>query len=926
MRSLRAVGIAGIVLVISIIQGCDLSSDPNAFLAKAHEYRKQADYRAAIIELKNVLQKAPDHAEARYLLGLSYNDSGDFRSAEDHLRRALELGYEPAKVAGPLGKSLIMTGQAQRVLTEIKLEENVNDETAVAVLTVRGLALVELGRASEGRGLLAQALAKRPDYADALLGQARIAATERKFEEAMSLTERVIKGDPRNPEAWLMKASLLRVQGNQEGSVAAYQHIFSFDPRNVPAHLALASLNVANGKLDEARKHISEVRKIVPGHLMAIHMQALIELRERNYAAARNTALQVLRAVPDHLPTVLVAGTAEAALGSHEQAQVHLRRVLESAPNYLYARRLLASSLAQTGQVGRAIEVLQPALKQTPGDVPLVMLAGELYMHAGDFEKAQEYFAKAAKQAPKSAVVRTRLGASKLATGDTENALADFESAVQLGSDQYQADVLLVTSHLRQKNYDEALKAAQRLEEKQPKNPLTYNLKAAAYIGKKDLSNARKQLEQALAIQPTYVPAAMNLARLDIQEGNPQAARRRLEAILDNDKANAAALLGLATLAPRIGATPNEQIAWLERARKASPRSVQPHLLLAGAYTRQGDRKKALEAAQQAQAISPEDPRVLDILGIAQLGAGEKENALQTFRKLAAQQPNSHVVLHHLARAEVLNGNQSAAVSALKKALSIKPDFGAAQIALFELDLKAKRYADAMKIAKQVQQQAGSSPVGYMLEGDTLMAEKKFAQAAKVYDTAYEHGKSGLLAVKLHTAYTNAGKPAEADARLTQWLKESPSDVAARIYAADLSIKRGNYKEAVTHYEALPQKQRESVVVLNNLAWSYHQANDPRALETAERAYKQGPTNPAVADTLGTILMEQGNTQRALDVLQKGVAAAPKMPQLRYRLAQAWLKSGDKSKAKEQLQLLLTSETKFPQREEAAKLLKELSN
>ena len=112
--------------------------------------------------------------------------------------------------------------------------------------------------------------------------------------------------------------------------------------------------------------------------------------------------------------------------------------------------------------------------------------------------------------------------------------------------------------------------------------------------------------------------------------------------------------------------------------------------------------------------------------------------------------------------------------------------------------------------------------------------------------------------------------------------------------------------------------------MLNNLAWAYQQAKDPRALETAERAYKLKPDNAAVADTLGWMLVEQGNPTRGLELLQKAAAAAPKSPEIRYHLAQAWVKTGDKAKARNELERLLSGDEKFPQQTEAMALLKEL--
>ena len=155
------------------------------------------------------------------------------------------------------------------------------------------------------------------------------------------------------------------------------------------------------------------------------------------------------------------------------------------------------------------------------------------------------------------------------------------------------------------------------------------------------------------------------------------------------------------------------------------------------------------------------------------------------------------------------------------------------------------------------------------------MAEKNYAQAIKSYETAFGMGKSSALLIKLHAASAMGGKRAEADVRLTQWLQDSPEDVGVRLYAAEVSLRDKNYKRAIEQYEFLLRKQPENVLLLNNLAWSYQQVKDPRALETAERAYKLKPDNPDVADTLGWMLSEQGNTRRGVELLQKAVAAAP---------------------------------------------------
>lgn len=918
--------LAATIVTAAAISGCGSSIDPGATLAKAQDYRAKGNHKAAIIEFKNVLQKDAGHVEARYLLGVTYHEGRDYRLAEQELRRAQELGYQASRVLPALARSLLALGAFQKVLDEVPNDERASAASQAEVLTLRARALAGLKQEDKSRELLGQALAKQPDFPDALLELARREAGALKLDQASSLVERVIGQSPRHVEAWLMKGEIARLRMDKGGLLFANDKVLEIDPDNSVALLNIASVRIAEEKIDEARELVARARAIAPMNVMATYTQALIEFRVRDFKAANDAILQVLKVAPDHLPSVLLAGAIQAELGWYGQAQAHLTTALAGAPDNLFARKLLISTLTRGGQTLRAVEVLQIGLKQAPDDAQLLSLAGELHLQSGEYGKAAEYFERSAKRNPQDALARSRLGLSRLASGETERAFADMESAVVIDATNSLPDRVLIVSHLRRGNYDQAMKAMASLEKKQPNHPATFNLKAAIYLGKKDTPNARKQFERALELQPTFLAAAKNLAQLDLQEKNPAAARNRLEGLLVKEPDNLSVLLALAELGPALGATQQEQVDWLGRARKANPQSVYPPLMLARLYGQAGEAKKALDLAQQVQANNPENPQFLELLGAAQLNVGQKDQALITFHKLVKLQPNSPAALFRLASAQAAAADERAAEDTLRQALALRPDFTDALVALVPLQLRTKRFAQAMVTARQIQKQNSKAPIGFVIEGDILMAEKQYVQAAKVYESALGMGRNSALLVRLHRAEVAAGRSQEADVRMAQWLKDAPDDAVLRFHAAESAIGRDDYKGAVAHYEWLLKRQPDNVLVLNNLAWAYARLKDARALETAERAHKLAPDDPSVADTLAVQLIEGTSYKRGIELLEKAAKAAPNVAEIRYHLAQGWAKSGDKNKAREELERALSLNDKFTGHAEARKLLVSLRN
>ncbi len=511
-------------IAVVLLAACG-RNEPAQLIDSAKAYLAKQDYAAAAIQLKTALQKEPTNGEARYLLGVALNASGDAVSAEKELRRALEYKHREAAVVPELAKAMLRMGEAKKLVAEFGAT-TLDDPAAQATLQAEiGYAHIGLGQLKEARAAFAAALAARPGDARARVGEARVLAHERNFAGAMKLADDVLAQSPAQPDALGLKAELLLAQNQLEPAKQTLGQLIQAQPTNAQARFALVSLLIDEKGYEEARTELDAMKKAVPRDVRSRYLEALLEFRQGDPAKAKAAILQVLKVAPEHAPSQLLAGAIELQLRAYVTAEDHLRRVLARYPQNIVARRLLVATYLGAGQTAKAEDVLESALKLAPEDPVLLRLAGEAALAAGDFPRAAQYYEQAAARDKDNAAVRTRLGQVRFATGDVDQAFKDLDAASTIDRDQFQADIALVLAHARRREYDQALAAVGKLEQKQPTNPLTFNLKGGVYLAKGDRKNARASFEKALELKPDYLPAAANLARLDLAEQRPEAAR-----------------------------------------------------------------------------------------------------------------------------------------------------------------------------------------------------------------------------------------------------------------------------------------------------------------------------------------------------------------------------------------------------------------
>jgi putative PEP-CTERM system TPR-repeat lipoprotein len=915
-RKISVAMMAALVALGATVSGCNSNKPTPELLSEAQQYQAKGDQKAALIQLKNAVAQSPSDGEARLRLGSLALEMGDLPSADKELRKAASLGVPAARTQPLLAHAMLEQGQFKELLDQITPEAA---KSSAPLLTRRGDAYLALGDAAHAKESYQQALAVDAHSGDALVGLAKHALTQRDREAAQLYAAEAVAKDPSNADAWLFQGSVLRAANKPDEALAAFDKVLALKPNHRSAHVEKATLDISRGKYDAAQTELDQATKATPGNTLVTYTQGLLDYSQGKFKAAQESVQKVLKVAPNYVPAMLLAGAVELNLGATQQAEQHLRKVLDAAPDNLYARKLLAQTLLKSSQPADAAEALAPALAHPTGDAQLLALAGESYLQARQFDKASNYFEKAAEIAPKAAVVHTSLGLSRLNQGQQDKAISELKLATELDPKSLRAGFALVQAQVASHQYDKAMASVNELVQRQPDNAEVHNLKGGVCVTKGDMACARASFDKASALQPTYFAPVANLAELDVHDKNLDAARQRFNAFLQKNPKNFGAMAALADLALMQGKA-DEATTWLEKANNANPDAVAPALKLGKQYLRAQQPQKALVLARKYQTANPVNAELLELLGESQMANKDAPAALETYSKLVSVAPKSARAQMLLANVHAVLKRNDEAAADLRRAVELAPDMPEARVAQAQLAMHNGKPEDALAAARAAQKQPRLAMLGYVMEGDIQIAQQKAAPALAAYEKAYAVTPTPQLLVKVASTMKLAGRSADATKVVATWRKAHPDEPVVALYAAEDMLGNKELKPAIALLESVLKSQPDNAIALNNLAWAYQQTKDPRALPTAEQAFKVTGDSPAVMDTLGWMLVEQGNTGRGLPLLQKAVTLSPKDGDIRYHLAAGLSKAGDKVAARKELDKLLAENVQFTQLDAARSL------
>jgi cellulose synthase operon protein C len=905
-----------------LVAACSASTDPKDLVKQAQQAIAKGDTAAAQIHLKSALQAQPDNAAARAEMGLLALSQADFATAENDLRKALDAGLDAPRLLEPYLESLALQGRFETITSSLPMLEKLAPQAKPLALAYVGRGQMQQGKVTEAQQSFEKALAIEPNALKAQIGlTALMFGLQPNDVKARERLNALVGIHAKHPDVLALQAHVARLDTKVEQARDYLVQAVAARPYDTGLHISLIQASLDMKDLDTAQKQITASRRAIGNLPILAYFDAQVAYLQGRVAQARELIQSVVSRTPGFLQGLELAGDVSLLTNEPGLAERYAKRLIEAAPASLNGHRMLAKAYLAMGSPERALSGLEPLLKAKVQDPLVLALAGDAAMKTGDNKRAITLLDQAQALAKDAMSLKLASANARIAGGDRSQGLNQLDNALRQ-ADVSTSGLSIASSYAAAGAWDKAGATVQRYIELRPNDPAGPQALGVLLAQQGKTEDAIRQWERAVSLDAGFMPAVIALAQSDMARNQVANAKQRYQQVLQTQPKNGAALLALARLTAATGGPEAETVKWFNAAREASGNAAAPTAALAMHWVQTNQSDLAVSLLEPLLQSPTADPALISAAVNTFMARNDPAKALALLEKQLQGNSTSGALFLQIGQVRTALNDANGALSSFQKAAELQPGALEPRIALTSALFNAKQPEDAVKVARSIQQDQPSNPVGWILESDLMFAQSKpgdaLALARKAFAIAPGAPPSML---KLHRLLYVNGQDNEARNLVRKWWSSNPRDPQVLLNAADAMIERKDWREAFGALNEVIKLMPNSPAALNNAAVVMQELKEPKAILLAQRAYQLDPNNASVMDTYGWLLTDQGQTEKGLPLLKAAVAKAPKRGDIRLHLAQALAKAGQKQEASLQAKAALDAGLPDAQKAIAQQLL-----
>jgi tetratricopeptide (TPR) repeat protein len=925
-----------------------------------------------VAAVEQELQKFPHHDNADYYLASAEiaAKKSDIAGAEAAVQRAVAADPNLPAVHSALGTLYLAKKDVEKAEPEFEKAAALSPPRSMEKLKFAQFK-VQTGALAEARAYLEKVTKQTPDLLPAWSMLARIANSEKKYDESLQLLQNALSRDPENLDARVVQAETWLSKQEPKKAIDSLEKLDRTYPNSPILKYTLARSYLANKSPKQALDELDETVRLNPGYADAVLLRSELQLRNGNAQAALGPLEAVFKTRPDLAAAPVLLAEAYRMLGRLDDAASLIREQIKKSPKTAASYFLLGAILKQQNKDMEAREAFEKAAELAPDNPSSLEQLVNLDVDVKAYQAGHQRVNRLLQKQPNSAAAYYLRGKLYSAEGKFDLAQEALLKAIDLDPNFTRAYDLLIPIFSRANKLPEALNEMNAVLVKNPNEVRALLLTAAIYNAMKDYNKSRDSYEKLLAVDPSSVLALNNLAFIYAAELNDL---------------NRAAELA-------------------QKARSIAPNNPSVLDTLGWITYKQGNYQQAVDLLNQSAAKSPDNAEIQFHLGMAAYMMGQTDAALSAFEKAVAsatefegkeearrrlamlgkeggaqpnfsaaeleaylkQRPNDPVALMRLGEAYEKEGAVGKEVDAYERAFKANPKLLTAATKLAQLNAGPLKNPDkAFQYAKKARELAPNDPHAAATVGKIAFQLGNYAWAysllqeasrqlandpAILHDLAWatyslgkvteanqtmqnalsngppspqtEDAKTFLLMTELTTGEKD---PAGSETEINSVLTADPNYVPALIARAAIQTKRGDTAGAEVTYRRVLQRFPDFAPAQRDLALIL--VNDPAkrdaAYELATKARRTISGDPAVSIVLGRVSYERKDFSRAIQLFQESAREKPLDARSLYYLGMAHAQAKHKTEAKETLNRALQAGLADAEATEAKRVLADI--
>jgi tetratricopeptide (TPR) repeat protein len=405
-------------------------------------------------------------------------------------------------------------------------------------------------------------------------------------------------------DAHLARGDRYAAQQQYAEAIIEYRNALKKDPKDGTARARLAEAYAVTNDAKNAAHEAILAADLLPDNMDAQVKAGQYELLAGKYDEARARAERVLAKDPLNVTAQLLRGNAAAGLKDFETAINEINAAIEIDSSDVRAFTSLGAIAQSQGRRADAEAAFKQAIDIQPSSAAVQLALANFYWSSGRVKEVEPLLVKAVRFEPRNAIAQRALATYYLSTGRRAEAEAPLKGIVEAVQD--------IPSRLALADY---------------------------YIATQRPEEARLVLKIVADYPKGFAAGMVRLAALDYMEKQPEAAHRRLEAVLAKQSKNADALLLKAQFLTRERKF-EDAFAAVHAAVGADPHSAAAQQALGTLAAARGQLDASIAAFTEVIKLSPKSIGARIQLGQVHVRKGESAEALSLAGEVLRESPN----------------------------------------------------------------------------------------------------------------------------------------------------------------------------------------------------------------------------------------------------------------------------------------------